>query len=206
MPLDKGLNLFYLLGQACAATAGAVVEFGCYRGFSALILAMSCDRTLHIYDSFEGLPDQSDEDRVPYGAEMRSCDRLDNARIGKGWFATSRSEVESRFLDASLPLPHIHEGWFEKLTSEDVPQQIAFAHIDGDFYTSTLAALEAIYPRMPAGGIILLDDYCDPQQHGRQSQLPGVKRACDFFFADKREKAELLATAPDSYQAYVRKA
>jgi len=199
MPLDKGLHIYYLLQRALKAK-GAVVEFGCYRGYSALLMAKSCDREIHVYDSFEGLPEKGEQDVALDEATMRKCDRLDNKRVGKGWFASKESELHDLFASYEVTRPVVHKGWFEELDHTDIPEKIAFAHIDGDFYSSTLAALKLVYPRLSSGGIIVIDDYCDPTIHERQNQFPGVKRACDDFFC---EETVTVLPCVGEYQGYV---
>src|SRR5690606_28566266 len=114
------------------------------------------------------LPDKGEKDAISDGSSMRRCDFLDNKRVGKGWFAATEEEVLETFAHYKVAPPIIHKGWFEEIEDGDLPKKIAFAHIDGDFYTSTISALRLVYPRMPGGGIIVIDDYCDPVIHGRQ--------------------------------------
>jgi O-methyltransferase len=59
-----------------------------------------------------------------------------------------------------------------------MPNPIAFAFLDGDFYDSILESLKLIWPRMNPRGIILIDDYQRPE-------LPGVERAVYDFFQGK---------------------
>lgn len=206
--LEKGLNLYHLLRQTVLLKVpGDVVELGCYRGLTAILLqktlqSLNSKKQLHLYDSFEGLPEKSELDLVDSDKHMRKCDFKDNRRVGKGWFAVGEEELKANFAEYEVPLPAIHKGWFSDTLPEALPEQIAFAHLDGDFYESILHGLEAIYPRMQTGGVIVLDDYCDVEITGKQSSLPGVKRACDAFFADKPERVEVLA-AGRCYQAVV---
>jgi O-methyltransferase len=91
-----------------------------------------------------------------------------------------------------LKLPEIHEGWFNETLPAGLPDQICFAHLDGDLYTSILTSLQYVYPRMPKGAICLIDDYADPSIHKGWNALPGVKKACDEYLADKPERMSLL--------------
>jgi O-methyltransferase len=56
-----------------------------------------------------------------------------------------------------------------------LPDQICFAHLDGDLYASILTSLMYVYPRLSKGAICLIDDYVDPAIHMGWNQLPGVK-------------------------------
>lgn len=210
MNLEKSLNLYYLFSQTILlGVPGEVIELGCYRGLSAILLQKTLDnfsnkKQLHIYDSFEGLPEKTKDDVVVTSANMRKCDYLDNHRIGKGWFHSTREELIENFRDFQVKIPIIHEGWFALTLKENLPSEISFAHIDGDLYQSTIVALEEVYPRMSIGAIAVIDDYCDELVHERQNSLPGVKLACDSFFKDKCERVEVLV-AGNSYQGFFQK-
>jgi O-methyltransferase len=95
------------------------------------------------------------------------------------------NEVSARLLSDNfrkdnITLPVIKKCWFNELTSDDVPANIAFAHLDGDLYISTIDPLKLVYDKMSPGGIILIDDYLDPE-------WPGVEQAIAEFFNGKPE-------------------
>ncbi|MFT4552798.1 MAG: O-methyltransferase [Chlamydiales bacterium] len=208
--MECALNIYHLLSQTLyLEIPGDVVECGSYRGLTAVMLQKTLDthhsdKHLHLFDSFEGLPEKTNEDLVDSPDNMRKCDYKDNRRVGKGWFQSPEEVVLQNFQDYNVKPPYIHKGWFNETLPLHLPETVSFAHIDGDFYSSTMDSLKNIYPRMPRGAIAILDDYCDPDSHGRQSSLPGVKIACDEFFADKSEKVEILA-AGSAYHAYFKK-
>jgi len=55
----------------------------------------------------------------------------------------------------------LHKGLFEETWPGFVRTQVAFAHIDCDWYDPVRFCLEAVSPRLAPGGIIVLDDYHD---------------------------------------------
>ena len=59
--------------------------------------------------------------------------------------------------------------------------QIAFLHIDVDFYDSYKSALEILFEHVAVGGIIAVDEYSD-------GGWPGATQAIDEFFADRPEE------------------
>jgi len=117
------------LAQECLTNVeGDFTEFGCYRGDTSLLLAdiiRNSSRKLWLYDSFEGLPKKRKEDESVLGENFKE----------KELFVTKR-EVKERFLRAGIPVPIIKKAWFNDLTSDDMPEKIAFAFLDGDFYES----------------------------------------------------------------------
>lgn len=153
---------------------GDIVELGCYVGTTSLFIRRLLDatkqsehRAFHVYDSFEGLPDKTTQDENAAGVDFEA-----------GKLFVSKREFTEQFVSAHLTPPIIHKGWFEELLPESVPKEIAFAFLDGDFYTSILSSLRLIYPHMAPGSRILIDDY----QH---ETLPGVERAVHDFFQGK---------------------
>jgi hypothetical protein len=52
------------------------------------------------------------------------------------------------------------QGWFsETLRGFKPPEPIAVLRLDGDWYESTMVCLDALYPHVVDGGLILIDDY-----------------------------------------------
>ena len=145
---------------------GDFVEMGCYKGDTSLLLAevlrnSGISKRLWIYDSFEGLPEKSASDESVLGVDFRG-----------GELYVTKREVKERFLRAGLPVPVIKKGWFSDLTGEDMPEKIAFAFLDGDFYESIRDSLKLVVPRMVDGGVLVVHDYTN-------LALPGVKKAVD---------------------------
>jgi O-methyltransferase len=152
---------------------GAVVEFGCYIGTTSLFIRRIIDhegkeREFHVYDSFEGLPPKSSQDNNAAGVDFE-----------EGKLYVSKKEFLQQFKVANLSTPVIHKGWFNELAEKDVPSEIAFAFLDGDFYDSIISSLRLVWPRMSKGGTIVIDDY-------KRETLPGVERAVRDFFQGKQ--------------------
>lgn len=140
---------------------GDMVEFGCYCGHTSKLISYISEKSLYVYDSFEGLPDS--EEKLP--GEMK----------------TSLDLLCENFVYDSIRIPHIRKGWFSDITPDQVPDKISFAHLDGDLYISIIDPLKLIYDRMVTGGVILVDDY------GDDVYWPGARKAVDDFFVDKPE-------------------
>ena len=149
---------------------GDFVELGCYKGDTSLLLAevlVGLDKKLWIYDSFEGLPEKSTEDASVIGENFK----------GGELFVTKR-EVKERFLRVGLPVPIIKKAWFKDLQDEDLPEKIAFAFLDGDFYDSIKDSLKLVESKMNSGAKMIIHDYDN-------EALPGVKKAVDEWLVGK---------------------
>ena len=60
-------------------------------------------------------------------------------------------------------------------------------------YEFILVSLEHVYPKLAKGAVCLIDDYNDPSINPLGwNKLPGVKKACDEYLADKPENVTLL--------------
>lgn len=143
---------------------GDVVEFGCYIGTTSVFLADSLaggPRVLWLYDSFEGLPEKSMIDQSPAGEQFRAGELL-----------ASRKQLERNLRPYRQTKIRIKKGWFSELDQRDIPEEIAFAFLDGDYYQSVLDSLRLIWPRLSVGAAIVVDDYANVA-------LPGAARAVD---------------------------
>lgn len=170
---------------------GDVVEFGCYRGDTSVLLERRLekyrnenpDKTLKllwIYDSFEGLPAKTKEDSSAAGDQFKAGELL-----------VTKREVIEKFKRSGLKIPRIRKGFFEDLNpDEDVPEKISYAFLDGDLYTSIKTSLKLVENRMAKDGIIIVHDYNNPE-------LPGSARAVDEWLrahpGKTLEKRETLA-------------
>lgn len=154
---------------------GAIAEFGCYIGTTSLFIRRVLDarqdnRAFHVYDSFEGLPPKNQHDASAAGVDFIA-----------GELAVSKKQFLEQFRKARLQPPVIHKGWFDELTDGDVPETLAFAFLDGDFYDSILTSLRLAWPRLAKGGSLAIDDY-------KRETLPGVERAVNDFLQGKQYK------------------
>ncbi|MEO8590716.1 MAG: TylF/MycF/NovP-related O-methyltransferase [Flavobacteriales bacterium] len=170
---------------------GDFVELGCYTGstavvFGSLIKAREPSRKLHVYDRFD--------------LELGSARDI-------------RSIFDEHMRTYKVPDPVVHAGDLFDTVPTELPDTIAFAHVDlgiggsvDDHAGLIKHGLQGVYPRMARGGLIVLMDYHIPgvTVSGNDTN-PGVRKASDAFFADKPEEIRLLAGGACSH-AYVRKA
>jgi len=155
--------LIYSVARAQSKHHGAIAEVGVFRGGSArLICEVKGDKPLHLFDTFEGLPESTEEDRGVHRKHQYACGVEDVAAYLKDFDNV-----------------HFHKGIFPDSTEGVPDQQYCFAHFDVDLYDGTKACLEYFYPKMIPGGIIISHDY---------SLLAGVQKAFDEFFEDKPEE------------------
>jgi hypothetical protein len=176
---------------------GAFVECGVWKGGSAAIMGLALRhaaeaRVLHLFDSFEGLPQPGDQDGEAAAVYSGGQSAGKLASIHK--CEAGLAEVRSYLID-QLHLPEkqvrFHVGWFQNTIRADASQigPIAALRLDGDWYESTRICLEHLYPLLSPGGVLILDDYfC----------WTGCRKATDEFRAKQGITAELHQIDVDS--------
>jgi len=153
----------YMTVKRTAAIKGDIAEVGVFKGSSAkLICEAKGEKTLHLFDTFEGLPEVGEFD--------------DTKEFWKGRFEVLFDNVKN-YLKA-YPNVYFYKGLFPDTAGPVTNKNFSFVHLDVDLYECTLNCLKFFYPRMSKGGIIISHDY----------HQPGVKKAFEEFFADKPEQ------------------
>ncbi len=138
---------------------GDIAEVGVYKGGTALLICQETKglKEIFLFDTFAGMP------KVDANKDLHK----------QGDFAdTSLEAVKALLNDYN---PEIYQGLFPFVTGDYVDKHyFSLVHLDVDIYTSVKECLEFFYPRMAVGGIIVLDDYLEPN-------CPGAKLAADEF-------------------------
>ncbi|MDO5481134.1 MAG: TylF/MycF/NovP-related O-methyltransferase [Candidatus Saccharibacteria bacterium] len=165
----KETEIILAEAEKCLVVPGDIVELGCYRGDTSLLLGRmladaekaekisECEKRLWIYDSFQGLPEKTAEDASVAGDEFQ-----------KGELMVTKNFVVTRFKKAGLRVPITKKAFFQELCAADLPEKIAFAFLDGDLYESIKVSLRLIEEKIL--GTIIVHDY-------NNEKLPGVARA-----------------------------
>lgn len=162
---------------------GDLVECGVWRGGNLVIAGLlrnrlRFDRRIWAFDTFAGMT-------APTAADFKPGEELDVekkfARLDRGarndWCYASEEDVLRNFearvgnrdlLTVKGPV----EDTLRK--SENLPTEIAILRLDTDFYESTKAELEILYPRLSPGGVLIVDDY---------GEWAGARKAVDEYFS-----------------------
>lgn len=151
----------YMAAQRTHKVAGDIAEVGVYKGGSAkLICEAKGERPLHLFDTFEGIPEVADIDHGLY----------------KGKHAAVFEAVKDYL--KGYEAVNFYKGLFPGTAEPLKDSTFSFVHLDVDTYSSTADCLDFFYPRMNRGGVILSHDY---------TTRAGVRKAFDEFFGDKPE-------------------
>lgn len=151
---------------------GDIVECGVGSGGSFVYLAIlakeeSQGRKLWGFDSFEGLPALSGEDKSsinnPKKGDM-------SAGITEVTNLLARSRLGEDFIESNISFV---KGFFRESLKKYKGEQIALLHIDVDIYDSYVTVLNELFPKVAMGGIVLFDEYINSVEN---VNWPGAKK------------------------------
>ena len=194
----------YEVFRKIEALPGDIIECGVYKGSSLLTFARFLetfcpgDRTRKVlgFDHFRGLADRTEKDGLD--------DRVGNT--AEGWNPSAFRDTLFALVDAfnkdsfvpQRPRIELVDGDVCKTAGEYAAAnpglRISLLHLDMDLYAPTLAALEAFWPRILTGGVVLFDEFAI-------REWPGETEAVETFFKGKVPRIEKFgfASAPGGY-------
>jgi hypothetical protein len=166
-----------------AGLTGDFVECGVWRGGSSMLAgltfkALEDDRRLWLYDTFEGMSEPTEHDRLVGSGDPITWEQV-KEKGGHTLAEASLEEVQRNM--GSLPAEYV-VGKVEQTIPGRVPGRIALLRLDTDWYESTRHELEHLWPRLEPRGVLIIDDY---------GHWQGAREAVDEFF-DDRADAPLL--------------
>lgn len=167
---------------------GAFAECGVWRGGSVLAMILTLqelgagDRDIYVYDTFEGMtePTELDASDLEPGAldQWRDAGRRNVRPWGELFDVEDFNEDSVRSLLEGTGYPpdrlHLVKGPIEETVPGVAPESLALLRLDTDWYESTRHELVHLFPRLVAGGVLIIDDY---------GHWQGARRAVDEYFA-----------------------
>lgn len=152
---------------------GAVVECGSYLGGSTANLSLACDvvgRDLIVYDSFEGLPPPTENDKYA---------KPDATGFLRAELEVVRDNVR-RF--GAIERCSFRKGWF----SDTLPQHtepIVLAFLDVDYQASLDDCIRNLWPHLTDRGYVFIDEYV-------------LTDYCALFWSERYWRTHFDATPP----------
>lgn len=174
-----------------SGTSGVLIEAGCALGGSAIVIAKakSKARPFYVYGMFGMMPPPSDRDGTDVHERYEVIKSGKSAGINSekyyGYEENLLEKVIENFRGHGVPVAannvHLVKGLFQDTLHMNEP--VAFAHIDCDWYESTLTCLQRIEPHLVRGGALVIDDY---------DAWSGCRRAVDEYFVGKEREYEFI--------------
>jgi len=173
---------------------GDVFEFGVYKGFTSIPLACTIlgepsPAALHLFDTFEGLPEGDPEKDIKIETKTQGP-------LPPGTLAYSLEDFQSFYTKALLDLCgetglySLHKGDVRNLVTKDNLGSVAFAVFDVDYYDSTRHLFETVAPQVTLDGVIYVDDYYTWQ---------GARQATEEFLEDNKEWKPFIVRSRKPY-------
>jgi hypothetical protein len=140
---------------------GDIVECGVWRGGSSMVSALTLlnnkdtNRTLYLYDTFEGMNPPTDDDVSVSGETAKDTWQ------GKFKCFADFDDVNTNILSTEYPKENIIlvKGMVENTIPQVIPDKIALLRLDTDWYESTYHELVHLFPKLVKGGVLIIDDY-----------------------------------------------
>jgi len=152
---------------------GDIVECGVWKGgnmmaaIDTLQKNKSFERSIHLYDTFEGMPAPGPLDVKTGGVSGLGKTAVEiYANAAPGDFVlchSSLEEVKQNIGSLDYPADKIHfiKGMVEETIPAVMPQKIALLRLDVCLYKPVLHILTNLYPQLVSGGVLLISDYGD---------------------------------------------
>ncbi|SAL06017.1 Demethyldecarbamoylnovobiocin O-methyltransferase [Caballeronia arationis] len=134
-------------------TQGVVVEAGCFKGGSTAKFSLAAHlakRTLVVFDSFEGIPENDEpHDKNIFGGECK---------FSRGdWCGTFEEVTSNVRAYGRIEVCRFVKGWFDE-TMPHFHEPIAAIYLDVDLASSTSTCLKYLYPLLVPGGKLYSQD------------------------------------------------
>lgn len=182
-----------------AAIPGDIVECGVWKGGSMMAVAhtlmetASVERTLWLFDTFEGMPAPVREDVTRNGEVAGELfrNKRDERGTGSNWCRSSLDEVRANVESTRYPGQKLRfvRGKVEDTIPGEIPEKISLLRLDTDFYESTKHELIHLFPRLSRGGVLIIDDY---------GYWKGCRQAVDEYFGTHTDTPCLLSRIDSS--------
>lgn len=154
---------------------GDIVECGVWRGGSSMMSALSLmpesNRSLYLYDTFEGMSEPTKDDVNMIG------DEAFDTWQGRDKCEADLNDVQTNMKLTQYPFEKIYfvQGKVEDTIPQILPSKIALLRLDTDWYESTYHELTHLFPLLVKGGVLIIDDY---------GHWQGARKAVDQYFAE----------------------
>lgn len=162
--------------------SGDIVECGVGRGEGLLMFAFLVKdeikgKKLWGFDSFEGFPEPSEQDK-----SIRNLKKgeLADTSIYDVLNLLINSGLDKEFVRSQITLV---KGFFNESLTKYTGSSIALLHLDVDIYDSYLTTLKELYPKVEQGGVVLFDEYMATDEH---LHFPGAQKAINEYFGDNK--------------------
>ncbi len=178
--IGKGkLRFLYEAVLATNYIEGDIIECGVFRGGSAYVLCSVAHsrKTIHLFDSWEGLPKLTKEDSMTWK---------------EGSFNYSFEKCQQLLKPFEKQIIY-HKGFFKDTLKDFTDEKFSVVHLDCDLYQSYIDCFNEIVPRIVDGGFLICDEKIHVEKipgavcikdFSKDSELSGFGKALYEYFGD----------------------
>jgi O-methyltransferase len=162
---------------------GDFVECGVWKGGSAMLIAKTLlaagisDRTIYLYDTFEGMSEPGSKDVDFKGESADSLLGKSDRNAKSVWCYSSIEEVRANLYSTGYPKDKLVfvKGKVEDTIPATIPESIGLLRLDTDWYESTYHEFLHLFPLLSKQGVLIIDDY---------GHWKGAREATDKYFRE----------------------
>jgi len=164
---------------------GCFVEAGVALGGTLCVISGNASgRQVYAYDTFAMIPPPSEEDPLEVHERYNEIQSGKSKGINGDVYYGYRDDllefvshnIETLCGEESLNRTKLLKGLLQD--TMDIRSEVAFAHIDVDWYDPVKHSITHIWPFLSSGGVVIFDDYFD---------WGGCKQAVDEFFEGRND-------------------
>lgn len=156
-------NIFILL--SALRLQGDIFEFGVFQGYTARLFARYMqkfcleDTSLHLFDSFEGLPEEKEMDKNSYEYSSGVW-KKGSLSVCKGMEDYIQKKLSKILSEKRV---HVVKGFFEDTFESyfNKPMKAKLIHIDCDLYSASKYVLDFLFSHeiIQDGTLVIFDDW-----------------------------------------------
>ena len=158
---------------------GDIIEIGVWRGGAVMIILYKLlqlgitNRHVHLYDTFNGMTEASNEDICIDGRKATDKDVFDSVRCENSYEIVYQNVKNTGY---PMEFVHFHKGDIRHVKLDDIPTKISLLRLDNDWYELYKFELPIFEPMVTYNGIVIIDDY---------NWWNGCKKAVDDYIYGK---------------------
>jgi hypothetical protein len=171
-----GLHLWLDALVETADLEGEVVEIGCYLGATAALSSrflkeIGCEHQYVVIDTFGGFVEAQFESELKQGGgEWLRYEFSGNSPSLARWVMNKHGGEDVKMI----------VGDISKIDDSELPQTISACLLDIDLADPIYDAMHRIYPRLSAGGVVIIDDCNEGATYKARLGLERFARECNI--------------------------
>ncbi len=169
--------------------SGDFVECGVWRGGNGILAKkiferLGAEKKVWMFDTFGGMTEPTEFDIAAKSKESAKAKyQISQRKFHNEWCYASLEDVKDNCLKSNLDLNSFNfvKGDVCKTLTDkgNLPNEISILRLDTDWYESTKAELDILYPILSKGGVLIIDDY---------GHWEGSRKAVDEYFNGAKYK------------------